>query len=76
MRTLFIILSLCLISCHGYTPKRLEMPPSERTRYYDNKGRYQGYSIKSSTGVTRYYDKKGRYKGRSEWYFLHARNVL
>jgi hypothetical protein len=68
MKKILILVSLIFLicSCSHYPVQRSEIPPSERTRYYDEKGRYQGYSIKSSTGVTRYYDKKGRYKGRSE----------
>jgi hypothetical protein len=60
-----LIFLIC--SCH-IIPSNTDHPYKEkRTRYYDKKGHYSGYSIKNDyTGKTRYYDKKGRYIGYSK----------
>jgi uncharacterized protein YceK len=62
----YIILTLALVVLLGgcvttYTPTY----DTKKTRYYDDKGRYQGYSLETPYS-TRYYDSKSRYVGKSE----------
>jgi hypothetical protein len=57
------LILMAFIGCS--TGSNIKYHPSKKTRYYDESGRYQGYSI--DTGYsTRYYSKDGRYVGNSK----------
>ena len=62
---LLILLIFLFSSCEFNEPYYKNSNSYNRTRYYDNKSRYQGYSVETSYGRTRYYNKKGKYKGYS-----------
>jgi len=62
MKRLILITALFLFGC-GVAFTNVPDSPNVKTRYYDKRGNYQGYSIKSETGTTRYYDKNGKYTG-------------
>lgn len=58
-----VILLLMLTACNRYVV--YVNYDYEKSRYYDKKGRYSGYSERTSPVITRYYDKQGRYSGYS-----------
>ena len=65
MRLLSVLILTIALLFGCSTTNTYQRVPSEKTRYYNDIGRYQGYSVKTKYS-TRYYDKDGRFVGKSQ----------
>lgn len=61
MKRIFLILVFILMGC-TVVPYTYQDKHEFKIRHYDNRGRYEGYSICNDYGC-RHYDKNSRYKG-------------
>lgn len=64
MKRLIVISLAALMLAGCFATGNRSYTPDEKTRYYDNHGRYSGYSIKSPSGE-RFYSKDGKFIGKA-----------
>lgn len=65
MRLAIILLLILMLTSCVSAPLNGVSGPHQRTRYYDNRGRFEGYSIDNGNTI-KYYNRNGKYIGRSK----------
>jgi uncharacterized protein YxeA len=68
MKLIIIILLIfsLFISCATPVYQNDRCNNTDRERYYDSNGKYEGYSRDTSYGTTRYYNRDGKFVGTSQ----------